>query len=254
LASVMPSGTVAFLFTDIEGSTARWETDPIGMRAALASHDELLKSVVETHGGVMFASMGDGIGAAFRRAGDAVAAAVEVQRLLTRHSSYDGGRALRIRMGIHTGEAEERDGNYYGPTVNRAARLMGVAHGGQIVVSEVTAALLPAGMAVELRDLGMQRLAGISEPLRVFGFGADGVAWIDRPLRSLTVTGNVPAPVGRFIGRNPELARLGADLGFRPLITLTGSAGVGKTRLAIEVGGSVVPHSPTAFGWSSWLH
>ena len=241
--SVRPSGTVAFLFSDIEGSTALWEADPAAMRDVLAGHDELVAAVVDAHGGVVFASMGDGIGAAFARAGDAVAAAVEIQRLLVQDTAPGGGR-LRVRLGVHTGEAQERDGNYFGPTVNRAARLMAAAHGGQIVVSEVTAGLLPIEIGVETVDLGSHRLAGISEPMRVFAIRADGVPWVDRALRSLTVGGNLPVSVSRFVGRDVEIGRLAEEVTTRALITLTGTAGVGKTRLAVEVARSVVASFP----------
>jgi class 3 adenylate cyclase len=239
LCALRPSGTVAFLFTDIEGSSARWEADPTGMRSALLSHDGMLAASVRSHGGVVFASMGDGVGAAFCRAGDALAAAIEFQRHFVA-STPALDEARRVRMGIHTSEAEEPDGSYYGPSVNRAARLMAAACGGQIVVSEVTARLLPVGMPVQLRDLGVHRFAGISEPIRVFGISAEGVAWLDQPLRSATVSGNLPGSAGRFIGRSDELMRLGRDMSTRPVITLTGSAAVGKTRLALEVARSLV--------------
>jgi class 3 adenylate cyclase len=250
LVAVPPSGTMAFLFTDIEGSSARWEADPPGMGAALASRDELLTAVIAAHGGVVFSSMGDGVGAAFTRASDAVAAAVEVQQCLASESGPTGG--LRVRMGVHTGEAEERSGNYYGPAVNRAARLMAAAHGGQIVVSEVTARVLPVGTPLDLRDLGTHRLAGISEPLRVFGVVVPGVASIDRPLRSLGVTGNVRAAVNRFVGRDVELTRLADEVDTRPLITLIGTAGVGRLDSPSKWGARFARHTRTAFGSSSW--
>jgi predicted ATPase len=213
------------------------------MRSALLRHDGLLSASIGTYGGLVFASMGDGVGAAFSRAGDALAAAVELQRHFMDAARADN-RALRVRMGIHAGEAEERDGTYFGPTVNRAARLMAAASGGQIVVSEVVARLLPVGMPVQLRDLGAHRFAGISEPLRVFGVSADGVAWLDHPLQSATVSGNLPASAGRFVGRRLEVIRIGDDLATRPVITLAGSAGVGKTRLALEVARSKIPSYP----------
>jgi predicted ATPase/class 3 adenylate cyclase len=238
-----PSGTVAFLFTDIEGSSALWEADPTAMREALVEHEHVLATSIEAHGGAIFASMGDGVGAAFPRSGDAVAAAVELQELLGADNPPAGG-GLRVRMGIHAGEAEERDGSYYGPTVNRAARLMTTANGGQIVVSEAAVRLLPVGTPVELHDLGSHRFAGISEPMRVFGLSSGRLPWLDRPLRSLNATGNLPVPVGRFVGRESEVRRLAKALMTQPVITLTGPAGVGKTRLAVEVGRSVLESYP----------
>ena len=127
-----PSGTVTFLFTDVEGSTRRWEADPEGMRAALAAHDEVLRSAVEAHGGWLFKHTGDGVCAAFSVAADAVAAAVDAQRRL----------GLPVRMGVATGEAELRGDDYFGPALNRAARVMGAGHGGQILVGAATAALV----------------------------------------------------------------------------------------------------------------
>ena len=137
----MPSGTVTFLFTDIEGSTRLWDERPDPMREALARHDELLRSSIAGHGGYVFSAAGDGLGAAFARSIDALSAAVDAQRALTAEP-WPQGAALRVRMGVHSGETEERDGNYFGSAVNRAARIMAAAQGGQVVVSDVTAGLL----------------------------------------------------------------------------------------------------------------
>jgi class 3 adenylate cyclase len=130
--TVRPSGTVTFLFTDIEGSTRRWEADPDGMRIELAAHDEVLRVAVESHGGWLFKHTGDGVCAAFTSATSAVVAAVDAQRLL----------GLPVRMGLATGEVEQRGEDYFGPALNRAARVMAVGHGGQILVSNSTAALV----------------------------------------------------------------------------------------------------------------
>src|SRR6478609_5643957 len=127
----MPSGTVTFLFTDIEGSTGLWEQHPAAMATALERHDELLRCVVAAHDGFVFATGGDGLGAAFRRSVDAVEAAVESQRAL-QAETWPDPILLKARMGIHTGEAQERDGNYFGAPLNRAARLVGAAHGDQV--------------------------------------------------------------------------------------------------------------------------
>ncbi|MEP6660131.1 MAG: adenylate/guanylate cyclase domain-containing protein, partial [Acidimicrobiales bacterium] len=151
---VRPSGTVTFLFTDIEASTRRWEADVGGMRSDLTRHDELVRGAVERHAGVVFATGGDGFAIAFGRAGNALACATEVQRAL-------GEAGLpAVRMGVHTGDADERGGDYFGPAVNRAARLMAIGHGGQVLVSHVTGALVTDGLpdGFSLVDLGEQRL------------------------------------------------------------------------------------------------
>ena len=136
-----PSGTVTFLFTDVENSTAWWDRHPGEMREALARHDRILNQAVTAHAGFVFSHGGDGVGVAFQRAGDAVGAAVEAQRALLAET-WPPGLELRVRMGLHTGEADERDGDYFGPPLNRAARLMSAAHGGQILVSATTAEML----------------------------------------------------------------------------------------------------------------
>src|SRR6516165_12113875 len=146
------------------------------MRSALAVHDEIVRGALESAGGLVFSTGGDGFGAAFSRAGEAVAAALAAQRALAAQD-WPEGISLKVRMGLHTGEADERDGDYFGPEVNRAARLMAIAHGGQIVCSQTTADLvaghLPAG--VSLVDLGVHRLRDLSEPLRVFQVQGDGL-------------------------------------------------------------------------------
>src|SRR5215468_8586240 len=151
----LPSGTVTFLFTDIEGSTRLWEEFPDAMRGALARHDAILRDGVAAHEGHVVKTTGDGIHAVFGTAHDAVDAAVVMQRGMAAESFGEIGR-LRVRMGVHTCEAEYRDGDYYGGEVNRAARLMSVAHGDQIVVSLATSALVRGGL-VEFVDLGEHR-------------------------------------------------------------------------------------------------
>src|SRR5215207_340517 len=155
----LPSGTVTFLFTDIEGSTARWDGAPDAMRVALARHDWLLRAAIQGHDGHVVKTTGDGFHAAFTRAPDALAAALHAQRRLAAEPWGEVG-SIRVRMALHTGAAEERDGDYYGPPLNRAARLLSAGYGGQILLSEVVAGLvretLPDG--VRLRDLGRHRL------------------------------------------------------------------------------------------------
>jgi predicted ATPase/class 3 adenylate cyclase len=230
-----PSGTVTFVFTDIQGSTTLWEADPVAMRAALARHDLILEEAIVAHDGLVFSRGGDGVAAAFRRAGDALAAAVDAQRALTTEA-WPQAAQIRVRIGLDTGEAFESDGDYHGTPVNRAARLMAAAGGGQIVVSEVTASLLATGPGIALKDLGLQRLRGLSQPVHAFGVVADGVVAIDRPLATADTPGNLPSAANGWFGSTAELNRRVADLRGRRLVTLTGTGGVGKTRLAVEIG------------------
>src|SRR5687768_2735974 len=157
--SGLPSGTVTFLFTDIEGSTTRWEHQPEAMRVALARHDALVRAAIHEQGGHVVKTMGDAFHAAFARAPDAVAAALDAQRRLQAEPWGEIG-PIRVRMVVHTGAAEERDGDYYGPPLNRAARLLGAGHGGQILLTDVAVGLvrdaLPSGAS--LLDLGEHRL------------------------------------------------------------------------------------------------
>ena len=170
----------------------------------------------------------------FQRAGDGVAAAVEAQRgFLT--EAWPAGLELRVRMGLHTGEPEERDGDYLGPPLNRAARLMSAAHGGQIVVSATTAEMLWSVPGIELVDLGSLDLRGVSDPIHAFRVSAEGVPWLERAPRTVrTPVGNLPVPVDEWFGPLADLHRRVASLPIRRLVTLTGTGGVGKTRLALE--------------------
>ena len=165
----LPSGTVTFLFTDLEGSTRLWEEQPDAMRPALARHDELLTGAILANAGAIVKTTGDGVHAVFATAGAAVAAALAGQHAITTEP-WSVSPPLSVRMGLHTGSAELRDGDYYGSVLNRAARLMSAAHGGQVVVSHLTADLvretLPPG--VELIDLGEHRLRDLAAPMRVF--------------------------------------------------------------------------------------
>ena len=170
-----PSGVVTFLFTDIEGSTRRWEADADAMRAALAAHDKVLRAAIETHGGFLFSHTGDGVVAAFASPRSAVDAAVAAQRELQ----------LPVRMGLATGEAELRDRDYFGTVLNRAARVMAAGHGGQILVADSTAGLLSG---VELVDLGPRRLRDVPNPITVFQLRAPGLRTDFPPLRTLDST------------------------------------------------------------------
>jgi predicted ATPase/class 3 adenylate cyclase len=242
---------VTFLFSDVEGSTRLWEAHGQEMRSALAVHDGIVRGEIEGHGGYVFATGGDGFGAAFARAGDAVVAALAAQRGMA-EQDWPDDVPLRVRMGLHTGEAEERDGDYFGPEVNRAARLMAVAHGGQIVCSQATAEMARSGLppGVSLADLGAHRLRDLSEPLRVFQVVGDGLPSRFPPLLSMDAfPGNLPLQVSSFIGRDMELVRVAKALGEARVVTLTGVGGVGKTRLALRAAAEALPR----FREGAWL-
>jgi predicted ATPase/class 3 adenylate cyclase len=223
MTAAAPSGVVTFLFTDVEGSTRRWEADADAMRAALVVHDEVLRAAIQTHGGFMFKHTGDGVCAAFGSPKAAVDAAVAAQRALE----------LPVRMGIATGEAELRDGDYSGAVLNRAARVMAAGHGGQILVADSTAVLLSG---VDLVDLGLRRLRDLPIPVLVFQVRAEGLRTDFPPLRALDAgPGNLRPATTSFIGRESELDEVQAAVKAHRLVTLTGVGGVGKTRLAVEV-------------------
>ncbi len=193
------------------------------MRAALAAHDEVLRSAIETYGGFMFKHTGDGICAAFNSPKSAVDAAVAAQH----------GLELPVRMGIATGEAELRDGDYFGAVLNRAARVMAAGHGEQILLAESTAGLLSG---VDLLDLGPRRLRDLPTPVGVFQVRAAGLRTEFPALRALDASpGNLRAATTSFIGRESEVAELQTAVKAHRLMTLTGVGGVGKTRLALEV-------------------
>src|SRR5262245_43773433 len=247
----LPTGTVTFLFTDLEGSTRLWDEHPDHMKDALARHDVILRGAVEAHRGAVVKTTGDGIHAVFATAQDAVAGAVEAQRGLVSESWRETG-PLRVRMGLHTGEAEQRDGDYYGGALNRAARLMSAAHGGQVLASEVTAGVVREGLPARLSlvDLGEHRLRDLSGSVRVFQVADPALPQGFPPLRSLDAfPGNLPLQLTSFVGRDAELASIAEEFGSARLVTLTGVGGVGKTRLAVQVGASLLPE----FSDGTWL-
>ena len=224
----LPTGTVTFVFTDIEGSTERWQHDELAMSTALASHDATIRSVVDRHGGSVFKHTGDGVCAVFTSAPAAVAAAVDAQKLLS----------LPVRIGVHTGEAELRDGDYFGPTMNRTARVMDAGHGGQILVSSSAASL--AG-DVELVDLGEHHLKGLATPERLFQVGTKNFPHLRVARQRL---GNIPVELTTFIGRGREVSHLAGELAESRLVTLIGVGGTGKTRMAVEVAHATAPMFP----------
>jgi predicted ATPase/class 3 adenylate cyclase len=233
-----PTGTVTFLFTDIEGSTKLWESHPKAMETALARHDEILKGATEQHGGYVFKTVGDAFCCAFWTAADALDAALEVQRKLL-GEEWQETSPLRVRMALHTGAAEERDGDYFGPPVNRVARLLSAGHGGQVLLSLPTQELLRDQLPADtsLRDLGEHRLKDLFRPERVYQLLGPELPTEFPPLRTLeTYRNNLPLQPTPLIGREKEVAEVCERL-LRPevrLLTLTGAGGTGKTRLGLQ--------------------
>ncbi len=226
-----PSGTVTFLFTDIENSTRLWESMPVDMAAAVQAHDAIVRAAIEHHGGYVFATGGAGFCAAFSSAVDAMTAAVESQRALGSEAAVP----FTVRMALHTGEAIERDGNYYGIEVNRAARLMALAHGGQVLVSDTSEVLLRSRVA--LRPLGDHLMRGLRGTMLIFQVMADGLRTEFPVLRSVgNFAGNLPRQASSIVGRDADVDEIAELVRSRRLVTLTGVGGVGKTRLAIEIG------------------
>jgi len=236
----LPSGTVTFLFTDIEGSTQLWEKYPDKMRSALAVHDSILSDVITVNHGHIIKTTGDGAHAVFEKAIDALHATLDIQHTLTTSRLFDDQDiALHVRMGLHTGEAELRGNDYYGQALNRTARIMAVASGGQILLSNITAEVvrehLPA--SASLQDLGEHHLKDLIRPEHLYQLSAPGLRQDFPAIKSSsTFQSNLPTQLTSFIGREKELAEVKALLDSARLVTLTGSGGTGKTRLSIEVG------------------
>jgi predicted ATPase/class 3 adenylate cyclase/Tfp pilus assembly protein PilF len=249
--SILPTGTVTFLFTDVEGSTPLWEERTHEMRPALEHHDRMLRAAVESSGGHVIKTLGDGMVAVFADAKSALAASLAAQRALQANGdgsasihSASGARlpiVLKVRMGLHTGVADLREGDYFGTPVNRAARIMAVAHGEQILLSAATAELVRGDLVggVTLRDMGEHRLKGLVNPERLLQVVAPGLRTEFPPLASQTGH-SLPAERDAFVGRSETLADLERRFaaGAR-LVSILGIGGSGKTRLA------------TRFGWST---
>ena len=248
--SARPTGTVTLLFSDIEGSTVRWENAADAMALALARHDTLMREVIEAHGGYVFKTMGDAFCAAFSSTPDAVAAALDAQRALMAEdfSHVDG---LRVRMALHSGNCNERDGDYFGPTVNRVARLLAIAHGAQVLVSHACAEFAQIHESqCDLRDLGNHRLKDLSQPERVYQLVAPDLPDAFPSLLSLDhLPNNLPAQVTSFVGREQVADEIKTLLAHHRLVTLAGTGGAGKTRCAIQVGAELLDGS----GDGVWL-
>jgi class 3 adenylate cyclase len=241
-----------FLFTDIEGSTRLWEQEPERMRAALARHDSLARSAVEEHHGLVVKTLGDGLHAAFGDPVEAIAAVLQMQHALA-DPGVTSGVALKVRCGLHIGAIERRDNDYFGTVVNRAARIMGVAHGGQVLVSQAIASLvadrLPAG--VTLRDLGSVRLRDLASPEHVYQVVHPRSRQDFPALRSLEATpNNLPQQATSFVGREHELTEAMQLLRNGRLLTLLGAGGIGKTRLSLQMAADVMDDSGRRSSWS----
>jgi predicted ATPase/class 3 adenylate cyclase len=231
----LPTGTITFLFTDIEGSTRLGSELAERFDAILVAHHQLIRDVLARHGGIEVSTEGDAFFAVFPAAPPAVAAAVEAQRGLATHE-WPHGAQIRVRMGLHTGDGRLGGDNYVGTDVNRAARIAAAGHGGQVLLSDATRGLaaqrLPAGVAI--RDLGSHRLKDLPELERIWQLEIDGLPREFPPIRSLDARpNNLPLPAASLIGRTAELASVVDLVRARRLVTLTGPGGTGKTRLAL---------------------
>lgn len=247
--SQLPVGTITFLLTDVEGSSRLWEKLGSAMGAAMSRHHQIIYEEIERHGGKRPSDQGEGdsIVGAFARAIDAVACALEIQRSLT-VEEWPQGIELRVRIAVHTGDAELRDEqNYTSATINRGARLRSIGHGGQVLLSQATWDLvrdsLPAG--VTFRDLGTHQLKDLTNPEHVHQLVHSDIPTEFPPLKSLaTMPTNLPVQLTRFIGRQNEVEAVKQKVAERRLVTLTGAAGCGKTRLALQVGAEVIEDFP----------
>jgi predicted ATPase/class 3 adenylate cyclase len=241
-----PASPVTYLFSDIEGSTRLWEQQPERMRPALARHDAISRAAVLRHRGTIVKMTGDGVHAAFDDPVDALASVLELQQELAAPDAA-GGIALKVRCGLHLGSDERRRGDFFGPAVNRAARIMSAAHGGQILLSQAVAERLRERLPrdVTLRDLGSVRLRHLSTPERVFQVVHPRLRADFPALRSLEATpNNLPQQLNSFIGRERELEDVRALLATSRLVTLIGMGGLGKSRLSVQLGADVMDDYP----------
>jgi predicted ATPase/class 3 adenylate cyclase len=232
-----------FLFTDIEGSTTLWERFPERMRGALERHDSILRTIIEGHNGCVFKTIGDSFCAVFSSPHDAIAAAAAAQHNIAAQAWEEIGEPIRVRMAIHSGPAEARDGDYFGPTLNRTARILASAHGGQIVLSKAVADPLADRLpdSAKLIDLGEHRLRDLVRPEHIFQYSENGLRDDFPLLRSLSAFAhNLPEQLTSFVGRETELAEIKHLLSRTRLLTLSGSGGNGKTRLALQAAAEMV--------------
>ncbi len=237
----LPTGIVTFLFTDIEGSTELWEKHPQAMKATLAKHDSILRAVVEANHGQIIKTTGDGVHVVFSTTLDAINATLAVQQRLKEPIDELN---IKVRMGLHTGEAELRDGDYYGQSLNRAARIMSIGHGGQILISETAMQVVREHLSQELTllELGEHYLKGLARPEKIYQLVAADLQKDFPPLNSIqAATNNLPVQLTSFIGREREIKEARQKLESARLLTLIGPGGTGKTRLSLQLGAEVLP-------------
>jgi predicted ATPase len=216
------------------------------MQEAVRRHDALMRSAIEAHGGYVFKTIGDAFCAAFAKAPDAVEATLQAQRSFT-SEDFSAVEGIRVRMALHTGDADERDGDYFGPTLNRVARLLSVGHGGQVLLSGVTSEIVRSSLPadVELRDLGMHQLKNLAHREHVFALLGPGLLGEFPPLRSVATTrNNLPEPMSALIGRIEDADAIKSLLQRSRLVTIIGAGGIGKTRVALSVAASLVEAYP----------
>jgi len=240
------SAVATILFTDIEGSTRLWDQEPERMRPALATHDALVRGVIEGHSGTVVKLTGDGVYAAFADPVDAITATIAMQLALADPSATHGV-ALRVRCGLHTGTLEHRDNDYFGSEVNRGARIMSAAHGGQVIVSQAVVDSMGGRLpeAVTLRDLGSVRLRDLSRPERVYQIVHPQLRQDFPALRSLDATpNNLAQQVSSFVGREEVLQQVKKVFATTRLLTLLGVGGLGKTRLSLQLGADAMDEYP----------
>ncbi|HSM43872.1 MAG TPA: adenylate/guanylate cyclase domain-containing protein [Acidimicrobiia bacterium] len=243
MATTLPTGNASFMFTDVEGSTRLWQVHPEGMKASLEQHDQIMRSAIAAHNGHVFSTAGDAFAVAFHHPDDAVRAALQVQRALA-EADWEGP-AIAVRMGIHTGQANERDGDYFGPVLNRGARIMSAGHGGQILLSSATAEVVDLDDEALLHDLGTHHLKDLDEPEHVFEIRHPGLPVVETQIRTLDVRRhNLPDYLTSFVGRDQQLDELDRMIGENRLVALTGVGGTGKTRLAVEVARQAMAEMP----------
>lgn len=242
----LPAGTVTLLFTDIEGSTKLWETHSEAMKRALTRHDSLLREAIAAHDGYVFKTIGDAFCAAFATAPEALAAALTAQLALVQEA-WPEPIPLRVRMALHTGAVENRDNDYFGPPLNRVARLLSTGHGGQTLLTQATQELLRDSLppTATLRDLGMHQLKDLARPEQIYQLQHPGLPESFPALKSLSNhPNNLPQQVTSFIGREKELAEVQERLAQTRLLTLTGAGGSGKSRLSLQAAADLLERFP----------
>lgn len=247
--------TVTFMLSDVQGSTRLWERFPNEMREALLTHDHIGESTILSKGGELIKARGEGdsLFGVFHTAPAALEASLEIQRRL-QSQVWPTEAEIRVRIAIHTGEAEFRESDFYGATVNRCARLRAIAHGRQVLLSEASAILcrehLPIGAS--LLDLGERRLKDLQRPERVFQLVHPEICSEFPPLQSLDeIPNNLPVQVTSFVGRGGEVEEIRSHLRRARLISLIGAGGSGKTRLSLQIGADLLEEFPDGVDFHS---